>query len=308
MEKAAPSATRAGYVALLGVPNAGKSTLLNALIGQKLSIVTAKAQTTRQRVTGIRSEGSAQAVFLDTPGLLDPGNLLQRSMRGSALEAIEDADVLVLVVDASQPRSATEARAQMAQVLPEDQRPKILAINKIDASMDTEVTSWERWGADKLGAAPARLSALHGTGVDALWDAIVERLPESPFYYDPDDLSTENLRFFVAELVRETAMEALRQEVPYGVTCAVEEFREDQDPIYIGTTIFVERNSQKGIVVGKGGALIRELGKRSREKIEALLDQRVYLDLWVKVLPGWRSRRASLKRLGFSVPEDDAKP
>ena len=131
-------------------------------------------------------------------------------------------------------------------------------------------------------------------------------MPPSPFFYDPDDLSTENLRFFVAELVRETALDALRQEIPYGLACAVEEFREDQNPVYIQTTIYVERNSQKGIVVGKNGAQIRALGATSREKIEALLGKRVYLDLWVKVLPGWRTKRASLQRLGFAVPDDDA--
>jgi len=306
MQQAATHQTRAGHVALVGAPNAGKSTLLNALIGERLSIVTSKAQTTRQNVTGIRTDEGAQAIFLDTPGLLDPSNLLQRSMRAAAAQALDDADVHVVVVDAAG-KAVKEHRQHILKALRDRNVPRILAINKIDVAPDGVVEEWRSWSEAAMAAVPVPLSALSGIGVDTLWTTIVERLPPSPFFYDPDDLSTENLRFFVAELVRETALEALRQEIPYGLACAVEEFREDQDPVYIQTTIYVERNSQKGIVVGKNGAQIRALGARSREKIEALLGTRVYLDLWVKVLPGWRTKRASLKRLGFAVPDDDAK-
>jgi len=307
MEPATTEQTRAGHVALVGAPNAGKSTLLNALIGERLSIVTSKAQTTRQNVTGIRTDQGAQGIFLDTPGLLDPSNLLQRSMRAAATQALEDADVVVVVVDAQRSAAAPEHRAQILQVLHECSVPNIIAINKIDVSEASAIDDWRSWSEGVGGGTPVCISASDGVGVAELWAKIVERLPISPFFYDPDDLSTANLRFFVAELVRETALEALRQEIPYGLACAVEEFREDQDPVYIQTTIYVERNSQKGIVVGKGGARIRQLGARSREKIEALLGTRVYLDLWVKVLPGWRTKRTSLQRLGFAVPDDDAK-
>ena len=212
--------------------------------------------------------------------------------------------MLVVIVDSSR-SGAGEHQKRLLNVVPKDTTHKILVINKVDVATEADVQSWTAWAEMEFDARALPVSALEGTGVQELWAAISIALPISPYLYDPDDLSTENLRFFVAELVRETALEDLRQEIPYGLACAVEEYREDQDPVYIQTTIFVERNSQKGIVVGKNGAQIRELGRKSREKIEALVGRRVYLDLWVKVLPGWRTQKAALKRLGYAVPDDD---
>lgn len=295
--------TRSGYVTLVGRPNAGKSTLMNRLIGAKLSIVTAKAQTTWQRVTGIHTTESAQLIFLDTPGLLDVRDLLQRSMLGAALEAVREADVMLLVLDAT--READDADTDAVRTALEGSAaPLLVAVNKIDEAPAGRVEELSRWVEDELGGRAFPLSALRGDGVPELMEAIDEALPPGPFLYPPDELASQPVRFFVAEMVRETVFEHFRQEIPWSVWCQVEEFREAQDPVYIGVTIFVERESQKGILVGKGGSSIRALGKDAREKIEHFIGQRVYLELWVKTLPGWRRKRHHLSRLGFNVPED----
>ena len=297
-------ATRAGYVTLVGRPNAGKSTLLNALVGEKLSIVTSKAQTTWERVTGIATDDGVQMIFLDTPGLLDVRDLLQRAMLGAALEAVREADVLLLVLDATR-EASPEERAAVERAVEDASAPIVAAVNKVDGAADAKIGAWESWARESLDARTHRISALHGTGLDALRDDLRELLPESPFLYPEDHLASAPLRFFVAELIRETVFEHFRQEIPYSVFCRVEEYREDQDPVYIGATVFVERKSQKGILVGKGGRAVRELGREAREKIEALVGERVYLDLWVKVLSGWRRKRQHLRDLGFRVPDDE---
>lgn len=297
--------TRAGYVALVGRPNAGKSTLMNALVGDKLSIVTPKAQTTWQRVTGIATRASTQMVFLDTPGLLEARDLLQRSMLGAAREAIAEADVVLVVLDPTRPLSP-ERRRTLTEALAEVRVPRLAAVNKVDVASPDGVEAARRFAEEDLGARAIPVSALRGTGLDALRDAVEASLPPGPFLYPPDELASEPVRFFVAELIRETVIEQFRQEIPYSVFVRVDEFREAQDPVYVGASIYVERSSQKGILVGDRGASIKRLGKAAREKIEAFLDTRVYLDLWVKHLPNWRRKRAHLKRLGFRLPADPA--
>lgn len=297
--------TRAGYVALLGRPNAGKSTLMNHFIGQHLSIVTPQAQTTWQRVTGILTDGDAQLIFLDTPGLLEVRDLLQRSMLAAATEALHEADVVLLVVDGRAPPEEADTR-RLGEVL--DQRPGVpvvAAVNKVDEAPAGAVAAWVSWLEARDDMDVHCISAREGHGTEALLDALKEALPEAPFLYPEDDVASEPVRFFVAELVRETIFEQYRQEVPYSVVCRVEEFREGEDPIYIQVNIFVERASQKGIIIGKGGAAIRRLGQAAREKIEHFLGARVYLDLWVKPLKAWRKNRAYLGQLGFHVPEED---
>lgn len=297
--------TRSGVVALVGLPNAGKSTLLNALLGERLSIVTAKAQTTRKPVTGIRTEGDVQVVFRDTPGLLRAENRLQHSMREMAQSAAHDADAVVLIVDGSRPPK--EAQRQRIEETLEDVRSPILAVlNKSDVSTPETLERVREWTEGRLGAETVVAAATEEAGIEDVWSWIAAQMPESPFLHDEDDLSTDNLRFFVAELVRETVFEMYRQEIPYSVVCTVDAYRENEDPVFIRVVVNVERNSQKGIVIGKRGAGIRELGTRARAKIETLLGQPVYLDLWVKVLDGWRSRDSTLKQLGFPVP--DAEP
>jgi len=294
---------RAGFVAIAGLPNVGKSTLLNALVGERLAIVTPKAQTTRRRLLGIYSDERHQAVFIDTPGLLEPRYTLQRSMRDEALSALDDADIIVAVVDAGFDPSVAWAR----ETGPRLRSPRILCINKVDRASVDEVAALVRTLEDGRWDAVVRTRATTGEGVDELRAAILTRLPESPPFYPEDELSDAPVREFVAELVRETCLEELEQEVPYSVAVQIEQFRErgEGQPIYIEALVFVERESQKGIVIGAGGKTIKRIGRRSREKIETFLDARVYLELRVKVLANWRKRADRLRLLGFRVPQEE---
>ena len=285
---------RAGIVTVVGKPNAGKSTLLNRIVGQKLSIVSAKPQSTRDRVVGILTEGDTQLVVHDTPGLLNPKYALQRAMRAAALEALRDADVIVYVHDATE--GAPESLAAAAGLERPPKAPVIVALNKADriSARDRERL------AEQLPDAHF-VSATTGLGVDGLVKEAGKRLPESPFLYPEDEISTQHLRFFVAELVRETALEQLGDEIPYSIACEIEEFREDKDPLYIRAVLHVERDSQKKILIGAKGQRIRSIGQTSRGKIEALVERKVYLDLWVKVLPNWRKSANALARFGYKL-------
>ena len=296
--------TRTGYVALVGRPNAGKSTLLNCLIGEHLSIVTPKAQTTWQRVTGLLTVEQDQLIFLDTPGILETRDLLQRAMLGAALEAVHEADGGLLVVDTQRPPTGRDAERILA-ALEETSAPVLTALNKVDDAPLASVEAWESWVESHVGAPTYRISALTGQGTEGLLGVLREHLPEGPFLYPEDEIASDPVRFFVAELVRETIFEQFRQEIPYSVFCQVVEFRESQDPVYIQVNVYVERKSQKGMLIGKHGAAIRALGEASRQKIETFLGQSVYLDLWVKPLRAWRKNRAYLGDLGFRLPPDD---
>jgi GTP-binding protein Era len=299
-----PGTTRTGYVALVGRPNAGKSTLLNQLIGEHLSIVTPKAQTTWQRVTGLLTVDRDQLIFLDTPGILEAKDLLQRAMLGAALEALQEADLVLLVVDTTRPPTERDSQRILA-ALEETSAPVLAALNKVDQADSGSVEAWDAWVKDHMAADTYRISALTGEGTGVLLTAMRDRLPEGPFLYPEDEIASDPVRFFVAELVRETIFEQFRQEIPYSVFCQVVEFRESQDPIYIQVNVYVERKSQKGMLIGKKGAAIRALGEASREKIETFLGRSVYLDLWVKPLRAWRKNRAYLGDLGFRLPPDD---
>ncbi|HWV57078.1 MAG TPA: GTPase Era [Longimicrobiales bacterium] len=294
--------TRAGYVALVGRPNVGKSTLLNALTGERLSIVTPWAQTTRDRVSGIYTDESVQIIFVDTPGLLEPRYLLQRSMLDTALRALEESDLVVLLLDATRPGELPGE--DVLGALRARRSALFVAVNKIDAGTERGVRELEEWTQEVLGMAPRRMSAATGTGVDQLRADLAAALPRSPFYYPPDDVAIQPLRFFAAEFIRETVFEEYSEEVPYATVVRVDEFREASDPVYIRATVYVERPSQKAILVGRGGAAIRRLGERARAKLETLIGARVYLDLWVKTLPGWRRKRGTLRFLGYPVPEE----
>lgn len=287
--------TRAGIVTLAGRPNAGKSTLLNRLVGQKLSITSAKPQSTRDRIVGIRTDADSQLVLLDTPGLLDPAYALQRAMRATALAALADADVVVYLADG---RAGAPSSLEVAAALDTPVRaPVITAVNKADAIGGTEQ---ERILAASPGAIP--ISALTGAGIDALVQRIGALLPEAPFLYPGNDVATQSLRFFTAELVRETALEQLGDELPYSLAIEVEEFRENRSPVYIRAVLYVERESQRRILIGERGSRIRALGAAARHKIERLVGSGVYLDLWVKVLQNWRRDAAALRRFGYDLP------
>jgi GTPase len=292
--------TRAGHVALVGRPNAGKSSLMNALIGEKLSIVTPKAQTTRESVTGLLTADGVQAIFVDTPGLLEAKYTLQRAMHETALDVLREADLVLVLLDGTRPDDLPPA--EVVEELRRKSPSIIVLVNKIDEATAEAVEGLARWSDGELGLEPRRISAVTREGVDELWQEIGRRLPESPFYYPEDELAIQPVRFFVAELIRETVFELYEQEVPYSTIVRVEEYREGTDPVHIRATVYVERESQKPIIIGKGGAGIRELGSRSREKIESFLNERVYLDLWIKTLPNWRSRIDTLKYLGYRLP------
>jgi GTP-binding protein Era len=286
-------------VTVAGRPNAGKSTLLNRLVGQHLAITSPKPQSTRDRVVGIISDDTTQIILHDTPGLLTPQYALHQAMQATALEALRDADVIVHLHDATD--SNIESLAQAASLPPErlPRAPIILALNKSD-----ELTEERRRQLREHHPDAVLISARTGDGVDTLLATIRARLPEHPFYYDAEDLSTQQTRFFVAELVRECALEQLDDEVPYALACEIEEFRETRSPVYIRAVLHVERESQKRILIGAGGARVKTIGKEARIKIERLIGGQVYLDLWVKVLPNWRRNANSLRRLGYKVPED----
>jgi GTP-binding protein Era len=288
---------RAGIVAVVGKPNAGKSTLLNRIVGQKLSITSPKPQSTRDRVVGIRTEGDVQMIIADTPGLLQPRYELQRSMRAAARRALDDADVILYLADATE--GAPPPLAEAANLPGPPRAPVITVLNKVDA---ISAAAREALGAALPDAAP--ISALDGSGVDALLTRVASLLPESPFLYPEDEIGTQPLRFFTSELVRETALEQLEEEVPYSIAVEIEEFREERNPVYIRAVIYVERESQKRILIGHGGSRIREIGRVARGKIEELVGSPVYLDLWVKVLQNWRRNASAVRRFGYEPPEE----
>jgi GTP-binding protein Era len=284
---------RAGIVTVAGKPNVGKSTLLNRIVGQKLSITSPKPQSTRDRIVGIYTSDDAQLVILDTPGLLNPKYPLQQAMRSTAVRALEEADVIIYLADATEGMPPSLSEAAELTTLPT--APVIVALNKSDAL--NPVRREELASNDGV----VLVSALTGDGVPDLMARVARLLPESPFLYPEDEISTQPVRFFVAELVRETVLEQLHDEVPYSVAVQVEEFREGRSPLYIRAVIYVERESQKAIIIGGKGARIKSIGEAARKKTETFLGENVYLDLWVKVLPNWRKNPGSLSRFGYQL-------
>ena len=285
---------RSGFVAVVGKPNVGKSTLLNRLVGQKLAITSPRAQSTRSNVTGILTFDDAQAVLVDTPGLFEPTGALQQVMRATALQSLANADVILYLVEST----ADVAPISELTRAGTPRAPVLVVRTKSDLLPAREREELASRFPDQLV-----VSATSGQGMDELRARLKELLPEGQFLYPEDDLSTQHLRFFAAELIRETALEQLDEEVPHAIACAIEEFREDRNPVYIRAVVYVERDSQKRIVIGQGGARIREIGRAARLKIEDLVSSPVYLDLWVKVLPNWRRDPDALKRLGYVLPE-----
>lgn len=281
--------TRCGVVALAGRPNVGKSTLLNALVGEHLGIVSPKPQSTRLPVVGVLTAGEAQLILTDSPGLLEPAYRLQEVMRDAALAALADADVIAYLHPLSEfpaPPLATVAQLQSAP------RAAITTVYT-KADLVTPATRPRSESGDCV------VSATTGEGMDALRERLTAAVPEGPWLYDPEQLAAQPLRFFAAEFVREAAFAALGDELPYSVTCVIDEFRESSDPVYIRAVVYVERESQKGIVIGDGGRTIKTIGTAARGRIEGLVGARVYLDLHVKVMPKWRRTDAALKRLGY---------
>lgn len=304
-------ATRAGFVALVGRPNAGKSTLLNALVGEHLAAVSRKAQTTRHRIPGFLTDDSTQYVFVDTPGLLDPAYPLQQSMLDTALSSLDGVDVVCWLVDHDEPSSREEEllrelwgrRRGGNGATDAGSLPLFLLLTKSDQVPEAKLDVRERtWGELGVWADRFRLSAVTGTGLHELLAGLRERLPEQPFFYDPEDLTDLNVRFLAAEMVREACYEELGAELPYSVHVEVTEWREpagERDKTLIRATMYVERESQKGIVIGKGGAKLSDIGRRARASIEELIRAPVFLELRVKVRPRWSRRERDLQHFGY---------
>ena len=289
--------TRCGIVAVVGAPNAGKSTLLNRLVGQRLAIVSPRAQSTRHRVVGIVSREHDQLVFTDTPGLMDPRYHLQRAMKHESFQALHDADVVAFLVDAS--RADAPGPELLTTLGAPSNRTLVVVLNKTDVASPGLLHDLRARYPEAI-----EISAASGAGVESMVDRLAQLIPESPFLYNADDASTQSTRFFVCEAIREAGFEQLDDELPYSVLCDIDEFREGQNPVYIRATVYVERDSQKRILIGQGGRRIREIGKAARAKVEPLIDGPVYLDLWVKVLPNWRRNVATLQRFGFTLPTE----
>jgi GTP-binding protein Era len=285
--------TRCGTVVLAGRPNAGKSTLLNALLGEHLAIVSPKPQSTRLPVVGLLTRGDTQFIFTDSPGLLEPTYRLQETMRAAALRALSDAELIAYLHPL--PEFPAPPLAEVAQLESAPRAPVIVVYTKSDLLPPS--AAHDR----PLPSHAVAISALTGEGLDQLLDRLAAALPEGPFHYDPEEMATQPTRFFAAEFVREAAFELLHEELPYSVAVEIDEFREVDEPVYIRAVVCVERDSQKRIVIGARGATIKALGIAARAKIEALLGQRVFLELRVKVLPKWRRRDPALKRLGYTA-------
>lgn len=299
-----PPDHRSGFVAVVGKPNVGKSTLMNAYLGQKVAIVSPKPQTTRNRLLGILTRPEAQIIFVDTPGIHEPKHKLGEYMVETAVRAIPDADVVLFMVDLSTP--PTDEDRRIAEIIRDKCRaPVILALNKVDLLTPKEIES-HRQAYEALGefAATMLLSATEGIGRAELLELIISYLPPGPRYYPPEQITDQQERFIAAELIREQVLYHTHQEVPYSVAVVVEEFRERRpDLTYIGANIFVERESQKAIIIGEGGQMLRRIGQAARREIEnQLTGHKVYLELWVKVRKNWRKKEEELRWLGYALP------
>jgi len=292
-------AFKCGYVALIGVPNVGKSTLLNRLVGEKLAITSPKPQTTRHRLLGIVNLPAAQLLFVDTPGVLDPKGALNATLVAAALTALADADVVVWLVE---PRPPDPNDKVLLPHLRQLNRPLIVVLNKIDTVPKPRLLPLISAYHELFPASPiVPLSALLGDGVAALMAEILKLLPVAPPLYPPDQETDSTERFLVAELIRERVLHHTKEEIPHAVAVQVEEFDESRRPqlVKIRAVIFVERNSQKGILIGKQGRMLKAIGAEARAEIEALLGAKVFLELWVKVWKNWRKDPRALRILGF---------
>ncbi|MCM1309405.1 MAG: GTPase Era [Bacteroides sp.] len=290
---------RAGFVNIVGNPNVGKSTLMNRLVGERMSIITPKAQTTRHRITGIVNTPDYQIVFSDTPGVLKPRYKMQEAMLGFSQEALTDADVLLYVTDVVEdPEKNADFLAKVAK----EKAPVLLVINKIDllsgdgGELVHIVNDWQ----NRLPNAEIfPISATENFNVENLMKRIVELLPPSPPYFGKDALTDKPARFFVTEIIREKILENYDKEVPYSTEVIVEKFEEKETSIHIMAVIYVERDSQKGILIGRQGAMLKKVGMAARRDIEKFFDKNVYLELFVKVEPNWRNRDNKLKAFGY---------
>jgi len=288
-----------GFVNIIGRPNVGKSTLMNALVGEKISIITPKAQTTRHRIIGVLNNDNYQIVFSDTPGMiLDPKNALHRAMIRSVITSLEDADLILFMTDIFEKINEVSGFLNEMSSLT---TPKILIINKVDllkgAGVEEQIESWKK---EKLFNEIIGISALLKSNIGKLVKRILKYLPEHPPYYPKETLTDRNVRYFVSEIIREKIFNFYKQEIPYACEVIVTEYQEDKNIDRIRAEIFVERNSQKAILIGQKGSALKKVGSAAREDIEVLVEKKVYLELFVKVKGGWRDDERMLKNLGYT--------
>lgn len=296
---------RSGIVAVAGRPNVGKSTLINRILGQKIAIVTNKPQTTRKQQLGIYTEQRGQILFTDTPGMHQPHHKLGQYMVDVAEEALRDADVILWVLDVSEPphKDDRHIAAKMAEL--RGNTPVILLLNKIDRIGEDADLS-EHLSLIENPHHVMKISAAEGENVPALLDYLLEILPEGPRYYPADQVSEVNMRFIAAEIVREAIIQLTEEEIPYTVAVEVDQYKErSEDMTYISAIIYVERDSQKGIIIGKNGAMIKQIGTNARQELSNVIGTKIFLDLHVKVLKNWRSDENFMNRLGYRLPKKD---
>jgi GTP-binding protein Era len=291
---------KSGYVAIVGVPNAGKSTLLNRMLGEKISITSKKPQTTRNRILGVMHRPAAQLVFIDTPGIFEAKDTLNLRIVDTALSAIGDADLIVFVLDVANPDPTSEYF--LVRRLQKQQRPLILALNKIDLIAKSALLEIiQKWSTEYHFDVIVPISATEGTQIEKLIETIENFLPCGPPYFPQDALTDLPQRFIVAEMIRETVFRLTGEEIPYATAVTVDSFKEEKDGklVKIAATIHLERNSQKGIIIGKEGSKLKRIGTESRKKIEHMLETKVFLKLFVRVQKNWRKDTRVLKKFGY---------
>jgi GTPase len=288
---------KAGFVNIVGSPNVGKSTLMNRLLGQKLSIVTSKAQTTRHRILGIVNDDDSQIVFSDTPGVVNSAYKMHDAMMGYVNTALQDADILIFITDIFEDEMNHQETLEKIQKL---KIPIICLINKIDLGDQEKVMNRITYWQERLPDAYVYLmSALHGFNIDLLWERIHKLLPENPAYYDKEDISDRPMRFFISEIIREKIFIHCQKEIPYSCHIDIEEYKEEPDITKIRAIIIVERDSQKGIVIGKGGEMLKRIGREARQEIEKFVGRKIFLETFVKVDKDWRVSDSKLKKYGY---------
>ncbi|MDO8446544.1 MAG: GTPase Era [Deltaproteobacteria bacterium] len=289
---------KSGFIAIIGRPNVGKSTLMNAILGEKLSIISDRPQTTRNKILGVKNVEGGQLIFLDTPGIHKGKYLMDRLMVKEALSSIEGTDLILAVVDAARP--FTEEDEMVLESVKEARPPAFLIINKVDLiKKDLLLPQIARYSSSYNFREIVPLSAATGEGTEELIRMIKNALPEGPMYFPEDTLTDKPMRFVAAEIIREKAINLTREEIPYSIAVMVEEFKEKENLVSITATIYVERDSQKGIIIGKGGNMLKRIGTEARKEIEGVLGCKVYLELWVKVRKEWRKDPSFLKELGI---------
>ncbi|HLN52437.1 MAG TPA: GTPase Era [Lentimicrobium sp.] len=289
---------KSGFVNIIGLPNAGKSTLMNALVGENLSIITSKAQTTRHRIMGIVNGEDFQIVYSDTPGLVKPHYRLHESMMKFVNLALEDADIFLLVTE----KSEDQLQDEYIRKLNESGKPVIVVVNKVDLqSQDEAMQQVQMWEKKMPTATVIPVSALHRFNLDRVFNTLLDKLPVSPAYYPKDELTDRSMRFFVSEIIREKILLYFKQEIPYSTEVVIDEYKEKENITHITATIYVARESQKGIILGAQGRSIKGLGISARKQIEEFIQAKVYLELRVKVSKDWRDDPNQLKRFGYEL-------